>query len=106
MVIIALLVALPFAVVVVGACVALDIFQPKTRLGAVICYVVPAVAFLSGVVAVGGTRGGYLFPLFWPLVLRGLGPVCIGIFGAVFPVAACRKKQLRSMREKVATPTI
>ena len=107
MVIIALLVAIPFAFVVVAACASLEICQPKTRLGAVICYVFPAVAFVSCVFAVGGTRsGGYSFPLFWPVFVRGLGPVCIGIFGAAFPVAAYRKKQLRSMRDKPATPTI
>jgi hypothetical protein len=47
MVLLVLLVVVPFGVVVVVANTLLAMCEPKTRLGAVICFVVPIVAVLS-----------------------------------------------------------
>ena len=106
MVLIVLLVFVPFGIAAVVASVLLAICEPKTRLGAILCFGVPAVAVLSGVIAVGWSNAAWLYPLFWPLVLRALGLACIGVIGAAFAVAAFRKRQLRSMHDVVATPTI
>jgi hypothetical protein len=106
MVLLVLLVIVPFGVVVVLASALLVICEPKTRLRAVICFVVPALIALSGVIALGWSNARWLYPLFWPLVFRALGLACIGIIGAGFAVAAFRKRQLRSMRDGVATPSI
>ncbi|HVF70956.1 MAG TPA: hypothetical protein VM940_05045, partial [Chthoniobacterales bacterium] len=78
----------------------------KSRLAAAICFVIPALIALSGVLALGWSNARWLYPLVWPFVLRALGLACIGIVGAGFAVAAFRKKQLRSMRDGVATSTI
>ena len=106
MVLLVLLIIVPFGVAVVGAGASLALCEPKTRLGAVICFVAPAVTVLSGVLALGWSNARWLYPLSWPLVFRALGLACIGIIGAGFAVAAFRKKQLRSMRDGVATSTI
>jgi hypothetical protein len=106
MVLIVLRVIIPFGIVVVLAGALLAICEPKTQLRAVICFIVPALIALSGVFALGWSNARWLYPLFWPLVLRALGLACIGIIGAGFAVAAFRKKQLRSMRDGVATSTI
>ena len=106
MVLLVLLVIVPFAVVLVLASASLAICEPKTRLAAAICFVVPALIAISGLLALGWSNARWLYPLFWPLVLRALGLACIGIIGAGFAVAAVRKKQLRSRRDGVATSTI
>jgi hypothetical protein len=106
MVLIVLLIVVPFGVVLFAARTLLAIREPKTRLGAVICFTAPAVAVLCAVTALGWSNAHWLYPLFWPLVLRALGLACVGIIGAGFAVAAFRKKQLRSMHNAVVTPTI
>ena len=105
MVLIVLLVIVPFGIVVVVASALLAICEPKTRLGATICFAVPAVIALSGVIALGWSNARWLYPLFWSFLVRALGLACVGIIGAGFAVAAVRKKQLHSMRDGVATPT-
>ena len=106
MVLLVLLIIVPFGIVVLGAGASLALCEPKTRLGAVICFTVPAVAVLCGVFALGWSNAQWLYPLFWRFVLRALGLACIGIIGAGLAVAAFRKKQLRSIHNAVATPTI
>jgi hypothetical protein len=101
-----LLIVVPFVVIAVVASALLAMCDPKTRLGAVICFVVPTVAVLVGVIALAWSNARWLYPLFWSLLLRALGLVCIGSIAAGFAVAASRRRQLRSKHDGVATSTI
>src|SRR5436190_17920194 len=102
--------AVPFCAVVVLANFLLTICEPRTRLVAATCFVVPAVAVLSGLIAWGSSSAVWRYsaqgPIIWFLVWPALALVCVGIIGAGFAVVAFRKKQLRSMRDGVATSTI
>src|SRR5436190_22383964 len=102
--------AVPFCSVVLLANALLTICQPKTRLAAVTCFAVPAVAVLSGLIAWGSSSAVWRYsaqgPIIWFLVWPMLALVCVGIIGAGFAVAAFRKRQIRSTHDAVATPTI
>jgi hypothetical protein len=106
MVLIVLLVVIPFGVIAVVASALLALSEPKTRLGTVICFVVPTVAVLFGVIGLAWSNARWLYPLFWPLLLRALGLVCIGIIASGFAVAASRRRQIRSKHDGAATSTI
>jgi hypothetical protein len=102
--------AVPFCVVVVLANFLLTICEPKTRLAAVTCFVVPAIAVLSGLIVWGRSSAVWRYsaqgPIIWFLAWPALALVCVGIIGAGFAVAAFRRRQIRSMHDAVATPTI
>ena len=101
---------IPFFCVLVLANALLAMCEPKTWLAAVTCFVVPAVAVLSGLIVWGSKSAVWRYsaqgPIIWFLVWPALGLVCVGIIGAGFAVATSRKRQLRSMHDAVATPTI
>jgi hypothetical protein len=106
MVLIVMLVVVPFGAIAIVANVLLAMCEPKSRLGAVICFMVPTLAVLFGVIRLAWSNAHWLYPLFWPFLLRILGLVCIGIIAAGFAVAAGRRRQLRSKHDGVATSTI
>jgi hypothetical protein len=99
-------VAVPFCSVLVVANTLLAVCAPKTWLAAVACFVVPSLAVLAGLVAWGSAIAAWLHPIFWHLAWPTLALACIGIVGAGFAVAAFRRRQLRSMHDAIATPTI
>jgi hypothetical protein len=102
--------AVPSCAVFILANFLLTICEPKTRLAAVTCFVVPAVAVLSGLILWGSSSAVWRYsaqgPIIWFLVWPMLALVCVGIIGAGFAVAAFRKRQIRSMHDAPATPTI
>jgi hypothetical protein len=103
-------VAVPFFAVVVLANGLLAICEPKTRVAAVACFLVPVVAVLAGLISWGSSSPVWRYsaqgPIIWFLVWPALALACGGIIGAGFTVAAFRRRQLRSMHDAVATPTI
>src|SRR2546423_9406216 len=99
---------IPFLAVVILTTILFTLCDPKTRFGAIACFVVPAFAILSGLVVWGSTIDlwRYAEPVMWRLAWPALALICLGIIAAGFAVAASRRRQLRSKHDGAATSTI
>jgi hypothetical protein len=102
--------AVPFFAVLVLARALLLAADPKTRSGAILCFLIPMFTVLAGLISWGGASSVWRYspqgPVIWFLVWPVLAAVCLGIGAAGFAVAAGRKRHLRSTHDGVATPTI
>ena len=100
--------ALPFLAVVVLTTILSTFCEPKTRFGAIVCFGVPSLAVLGGVIAWGSTIPLWRVaePIVQILSWPALALVCLGIVAAGFAVAAIRRSGVRSKHHGDATPTI
>jgi hypothetical protein len=98
----------PFLAVVIVTTILSTLCEPKTRLGAIVCFDVPALTILCGFVAWGRTiplwhvAEPVMRALTWPAIAL----VSLGLIAGGFAVAAIRRSDLRSTRNGDATPTI
>jgi hypothetical protein len=100
--------AVSFLAVVILTTILFTLCEPKTRFGAIMCFGVPALAILSGLVVWGSTIDlwRYAEPVMQRIAWPALALICLGIITAGFTVAASRRRQLRSKHDGAATSTI
>ena len=105
--IVALAVGFCGAVAVTAALLAL--LQPKSRMGAVLCFVVAAVVVALALVAVCSSSTFFRYsaegPVIWFLVWPTLGSGAVGVIAATFAVPPI-KRRLLTEDSHAATPTI
>ena len=111
-----LLVVISIVALVVGFCGAvavtaalLALLQPKTRMGAVLCFVAAAVVISLVLVAMCSSSTFFRYsaegPVIWFLVWPTLGCVAVGVIAALFAVSPIRRRLL-AQGSHAATPTI
>jgi hypothetical protein len=86
--------ALPFFAVAGVATILLTLCEPKTRFGAVACYIVPASAILAAVIVWGSTVDlwRYAEPIMRRIAWPALTLICLGIIAGRF----CSRRQLET----------